>query len=363
VAIPTYQGALHIHTAIESVIAQTMMAPAMTCRLLLIDDHSEDGTLLSADLAVRGSGLRSRLMRNPARLGLAGNWNRCMRESETEWVAFLHQDDCWESGHLWAHAQAAAAFPEAGIIAGPAGTIDAAGAVVPEVAGMTGQILKPPERPPDSTWSALESGAHVRAWSFQPGDFVEHLISGNPLRCSAVSIRAAAFESLGGFDARWNYVVDWDLWLRMARAFPVVWVESSRGGKTSLAWCRWHGANESHRQRRGRTDLEEIEQLFHVTEQIDRPKLGDRWQRLDQRRRAWLARAYLNRAQELGWRAGEVEQGLVCLDRAKQWDPRGTRLLGSDWRGRFQLVLLERLPGLVRGLRGGRRRTAIMENE
>ena len=94
------------------------------------------------------------------------------------------------------------------------------------------------------------------------------MVEGNPLRCSAVTIRRAAFEDVGGFDPSLRYVLDWDFWLRVSRRWKVAWL-----ARPSVS-VRWHGASETHRFKTGTADLEEsarmLETLFSV-DLKDRP--------------------------------------------------------------------------------------------
>jgi hypothetical protein len=140
-------------------------------------------------------------------------------------------------------------------------------------------------------------------------------------------------------------VVDWDFWLRVARAFQTVWVEYA----LPTTFVRWHAESETHRFRRGTADLEEIERLFAKMERVDRPACASRWPTLDLARRAWLARAYVNRAQSLGWTAGDPGRGLRCLRRACALD-RATvaRSIATDPKFAAQIAAMLLAPGLVR---------------
>ena len=87
VVIPAWNGVAYIADAIESVLGQTF-APL---KLVVIDDASTDGT---REVVKRyGSDPRVELMRNPANLGMAGNWNRCLDAVHTEYFMVLCQDD------------------------------------------------------------------------------------------------------------------------------------------------------------------------------------------------------------------------------------------------------------------------------
>lgn len=88
ICVPTFNGATYLHQAIESARTQTFA----DFELLIVDDDSSDDTLaVAAEFARIDS--RIRVHRNPRRLGLAGNWNRCLELASGEWIKFLFQDD------------------------------------------------------------------------------------------------------------------------------------------------------------------------------------------------------------------------------------------------------------------------------
>jgi len=263
VALPTCNGARHLREALAGLRDQA----GVDFDLIVSDDRSDDDT---PALARELLGDRVRVAINPERLGLAGNWNRCVALSRTPLVAVFHQDDVMRPGHLAAHLAAFNADPDLGLIASAADVIDAEGREVPAtVVGRGG--CGPLDR------------------RFAAGAFAAALAVENPLRCSAVTIGATAHAEAGGFDPSYRYVVDWDFWLRVARRRPVAWL-----ARPTVA-VRWHPASETHRFQTGTTDLDETARLLDDLYRRDAASLnhprGLR-RRADQR----LARAYLNRA-------------------------------------------------------------------
>ena len=108
-------------------------------------------------------------------------------------------------GHLAAHVAAFAGDEAIGLVASASEVIDERGDPVAEtVVGRGG--LGPVNR------------------IFPAGTLASAMVEGNPLRCSAVTIRRAAFDDVGGFDPRFRYVVDWDFWLRVSRRWKVAWL-------------------------------------------------------------------------------------------------------------------------------------------
>jgi hypothetical protein len=148
---------------------------------------------------------------------------------------------------------------------------------------------------------------------YEPGELAGAMVGGNPLRCSAVTLRRAAFEDVGGFDPSFRYVVDWDFWLRLSRQWRVAWL-----ARQSVR-VRWHPASETHRFQAGTADLDETARLMETLFTVDLKDRPD----VDRLRRAAgarLARAFLNRAHD-ALRAGRIELARNALRRGVRLAP------------------------------------------
>jgi len=287
--------------------------------LLICDDRSDDETLSLVQSEVGG---RARIDVNPERLGLARNWNRCVTLSRTPLVTIFHQDDLMRPGHLAAHLKAFEAAPQAGLVASAVEMIDAQGRSLPG--------------------SVVESGGlGASDRRFAAGELLPSLAVSNPLRCSAVTLRAEAHQRLGGFDASYRYVVDWEFWLRIAREFEVCWL-----AKPTVA-MRWHSASETHRFKKGTADLEETEQLIDqiLAAGIPGPALKDLRRSADRR----LSRAFLNRSHE-ALRAGNPVLARRCLDHSFSLSPAIVKTIARDPRLALQIGLLAIAPRLAASL-------------
>ncbi len=298
VAVPTFNGARHLSEALRGVLTQE----GVEWDLLVVDDRSEDGTL---DVVREMAGDRARVVVNSERLGLGGNWNRCVALSETEWVSVFHQDDVMLAGHLAEQARVIAMRPDLGMVCSGGAVIDENGAAVVE------SVVE---------WPVVSGGDRV----FEVGEFVRELAVGNPVRCSAVSLSRAAHEVLGGFDAAWKYAIDWEFWARMARRYPVGW----RSRRTIAV--RWHGASETHRFATGTLDLDEqarlIAEILGSSGWLDASSLCQEAERR-------LARGYVRRA----YQAARAGDGDLCR-----------RAMGEAW-GRSPGVVGRFLMTDVRG--------------
>lgn len=331
VAIPTYNGRAYIEQALRSVLAQD--PPPF--ELIVCDDRSEDETL---EVVRRLAGDRAQVVVNSERLGLAGNWNRCVELAATDWVAVFHQDDVMRPGHLALHAAVIAELADPGataFVGGQAEAIDEVGETLdPRVidwgvvdakrGGYERQVVL------NELWRVLEYGV---------GEFLRELAVSNPVRCSAVTLNRSHHRAIGGFDPAWKYALDWDYWVRAARAAGVAWVVAA-GAQPTVAF-RWHGGSETHRFRVGTLDLDEQARLLESLFAND----GAHWSDARGLKRAAnerLARGYLNRA----YVAAKAGDGMLCRRALKEaWSywpgicglilthPRLAARLASGWVG------------------------------
>jgi glycosyltransferase involved in cell wall biosynthesis len=311
VAIPTMNGSRHLPETLRSILAQ--MGPAFD--LLLCDDRSDDGTPIVAQSM---AGDRIRIVVNSERLGLAGNWNQCVALSYAPIVAVVHQDDVLRPGHIAAHVAAFEENPSVGLVASASEVIDVEGNPVPA--------------------SVVERGGlGLIDHTFAPGESLPVLAAGNPLRCSAVSIRLVAHAEVGGFDPALRYVVDWDFWLKVTRRWSLSW------RATPTVDVRWHDESETHRFTKGTLDLEETERVSAAVLSMlkeDGQPIGPPASEVRRR----LARAYLNRAQ-VALRVGDGHLSRRCLKRAIHLWPGVVGTTAADPRLLAQMAAVWALPG------------------
>jgi len=306
VAMPTCNGARHLREALASLKSQG----EVPFDLVVSDDRSADDTLA---IVREAFGDRARVSVNSERLGLAGNWNRCVTLSRTPLVAVFHQDDVIRPGHLSAHLAAFAATPDLGLIASACGVVDDTGREVPEsVVGRGG--CGPVDR------------------VFAAGSFASALAVENPLRCSGVTLASAAHAAVGGFDPSYRYVVDWDFWLKVGRSYSVAWL-----ARPTVA-IRWHSSSETHRFKTGLDDLEETARLVDDLARRDGPTLPDS-RHLRRKADRRLARAYLNRA-HVALKAGDTPLARRALGRSLALSPRLLAKIALDPRLAAQCVIL-----------------------
>lgn len=184
--VTTYNYARFIAGAIECVLQQTRRPD----EIVVVDDGSTDET---ADIVARyaAQGVRYVYKENG---GAGSARNRGIRETTGDLLAFLDADDRWVREKTALQLDHFSRYPCAGLVTG-------------------------------SMWELYEDGrpplyvGHkpVGAENLYHEVVVENTV-GNP---STTMIRRACFERVGLFDETLRLGQDWDMWIRIAREFPI----------------------------------------------------------------------------------------------------------------------------------------------
>jgi glycosyltransferase involved in cell wall biosynthesis len=205
VVIPCYNQAHFLGEAIESVLSQTY--PHF--EIVVVDDGSTDNT---SEVASGYPPDKVRLIRQENK-GLSAARNAGLYQSRSEYVVFLDSDDRLLPGALEVGVRELEAHPECAFVSGHIRRIAADGS----------PLRTPPQ--------ALHK-AHVE------GDHYARLLRYNYIWTpGSVMYRRSVFDSVGGFDPSVNATADWDLYLRVARDYPV-----HHHGEVVLDYRR-HGAS------------------------------------------------------------------------------------------------------------------------
>jgi glycosyltransferase involved in cell wall biosynthesis len=186
VVIPTHNRRDRLLKAIASVKRQTW--PHV--EIVVVDDGSNDGTFARLkDMAACDSALR--VIRNETSQGGAGARNQGIAAASGRWIAFLDDDDLWLPAKL-----------EKQLV-----------------------LLKANE-----SASAASCSFFVRAplrrrrvVRVNPDVSEQEMLRGNCFGGASVCFTSAGMlKGIGGFDATLRSGQDWDLWLRLSRAGPIV---------------------------------------------------------------------------------------------------------------------------------------------
>lgn len=202
--IPTYNRPAFLREALASVLAQTYQ----DSETIVVDDGStpaaRDATRQLVDEYARARSCPIRYLFQPHQ-GVSAARNRGVAASRGALLAFLDSDDIWQPEKL-AHQ---VAFFEA---------------------QPTAQICQTQE-----TWIRHGVRVNPRKKHRKPqGDIFVQSLADCLVSPSAVMLRRALFERMGGFDEQLPACEDYDLWLRISVQEPVYLIDTplvlKRGG-------------------------------------------------------------------------------------------------------------------------------------
>ena len=213
VMLPTFEPDEKLLAALRSVLAQALPPAAM--QITVVDDASTPGLTRSLVRTADPDG-RVEVVEHEQRLGLAGNWNRAIALARGELVHLLHQDDYVRPGFFAAIDRGLRAAPGAGRAFCRSRIVDGAG------------------RP-------IKASSRLRWLAGLIPDWLPAIAERQRIQTPAAVVRRSTYETLGGFRPELSQAVDWEMWVRIAAAYPV-WYEPR-----CLAVYRRHPGNESTR--------------------------------------------------------------------------------------------------------------------
>jgi glycosyltransferase involved in cell wall biosynthesis len=191
VVMPAYDAAATIDAAIVSVLRQTVR----DFELIVVDDGSTDGTLDRVRL-LQADGRVTLL--EQANSGPAAARNAGIAVARAPIVSVIDSDDLWLPTYLEVMGSALNRDPRAGFAYTDAWVLDDARGLVARRTAMSGQ--RPPSpTPPD------------------PKRFLLELLDRNFVYTSA-SIPREVLVEVGGYDERFRYGEDFELWLRIVES-------------------------------------------------------------------------------------------------------------------------------------------------
>jgi glycosyltransferase involved in cell wall biosynthesis len=199
VVIPCYNQAHFLGEAIESVFSQSYR----NFEVIVVDDGSTDNT---SEVASRYEEVR--LVRQENR-GLSGARNRGLAEAEGEYLVFLDSDDRLLPEALESGLRCFEARPECALIAGHANIIRADGSF---------RMVLKHESPDNHPYVGLLEICHISP-------------------PASAMYRASVFETIGGFASGVDASADYEMYLRVARHFPLCRYDEV------VAEYRFHGEN------------------------------------------------------------------------------------------------------------------------
>ena len=187
VIVPAYNSADYTVETVESILAQTYT----DYEILVIDDGSTDHT--RETLAPYGDRIKYIYKENG---GACSARNLGLEMSQGEYIACLDCDDLWLPEKLEKSVAVLDADPMLAFVFSRCYTIDAKGDTIDEV-----------------------------GYSFDPDDTYRCLLYENYVIAPTVLMRRACLDRVGCFDESIFIPADWDLWLRLAKHFPIASID------------------------------------------------------------------------------------------------------------------------------------------
>jgi glycosyltransferase involved in cell wall biosynthesis len=213
VMIPTYRPPPeYLAETIHAVLAQRGSDTGM--EVVVVDDASPDIDTPALVRSIAGDSVRCEIHRDNR--GLAVNWNRCIARARGQLIHILHQDDVVRPGFYSALEKTYRDNPNVGMVFCRHELIDGAGIS----AGL-------------SNLEKADAGVIP--------DWLEKIASRQRLQCPSVVVPKRVYSAIGPFRDDLRYIIDWEMWIRIAARFDVAYVPEV------LAAYRVHGGSETSR--------------------------------------------------------------------------------------------------------------------
>lgn len=213
VMLPTHEPGALLTLALTSVLAQAPEPHVM--QIAVVDDGSRPGVVhdIVRELDPRG---RVEIFEHGQRLGLCGNWNRAVALARGELIHLLHQDDYVMPGF---YERLNAGFRRRADIG---------------MAFCRSRLV-------DAEGRRLKTTSQLRWMPGVLSQWLPKIAERQRVQTPSAIVARHTYETLGGYRPDLKLAVDWEMWVRIAAAYPV-WYEPR-----SLAAYRRHAANETTR--------------------------------------------------------------------------------------------------------------------
>jgi glycosyltransferase involved in cell wall biosynthesis len=193
VIIPTYNYGIYIDKSIDSVLSQTYT----DFEIIVVDDGSTDNTKTIIETKYRDK-VKYIYQENK---GAPAARNRAARESKGEYLAFLDSDDSFFADNIEKKVAALEKNPTIGMVYSD------------------GNYIMGNSTNKSSNYKLSAAGAKLS------GDISLMLLKGYRIESSAVVLRAACFNKVGGFDEEIVGLDDYDLFLRISFIFNALFID------------------------------------------------------------------------------------------------------------------------------------------
>lgn len=189
--VPLHNKGPYLEEALRSVLQQSRPVHA----IYVADDASaDDGPQIALRLAARDERIHYLPSPSCTPAGPGATRNRAIKAGSSEFIAFLDADDWWDDNYLERQTALMTSL-QTGLVHSATKTHGGAGGHQDVSVWIPG-----PLPPSDQQFESVRSGDY-------------------PIGCpSAVVVRRAVLEQVGGFPEDIRYGEDWDTWARMATA-------------------------------------------------------------------------------------------------------------------------------------------------
>ena len=194
VVMPVHAGAEWIEATLESVAAE----PAQGLEIIVIDSSPDDAT--AAIVERFAERLPLQLLRRPDVKPWQTKTNMGVSQAKADYACILHQDDLWLPGRVEGVRRWIERAPEAALHLAPSRLIDRNGRTL-------GRWTCP--LPPEQ--------------KLDPQFLLQRLLVQNFVSVPAPVFRRSAWLDCGGMDEQLWYTPDWDIWVKLGGAGPVVY--------------------------------------------------------------------------------------------------------------------------------------------
>ncbi|UPH89159.1 glycosyltransferase family 2 protein [Synechococcus sp. NB0720_010] len=258
IILPVYGRSELLGPALESVLQ--LQDPGW--QLLIADDGSDADTqaFIKGWIDSQNHDTRVQWVRRPQNLGLFGNLNRAIEESQSEWVLLLCSDDLLLPHAIERINEMCERWSDAGLILSTYESINEDGS----------------PRPADSAWHHAQVSQETSL--VQPERFVPALLRLGSLNgnLSGMAFSRSHWRAAGPFREDWRHAADWEWLLRATERQPVVL------NRVPIAQVRTHERQLSNSNRRSGHELQEVASV--VQQLREHPLLSD-----EPRRHRWAA--------------------------------------------------------------------------
>ena len=240
IILPVYGRSQLLGPAMESVLQ--LQDPGW--QLLIADDGSDADTqaFIQSWIDSQNHDTRVRWVRRPQNLGLFGNLNRAIEESQSEWVLLLCSDDLLLPHAIGRIHEMCERWSDAGLILSTYESINEDGS----------------PRPADSAWhhdQVSPETALVPPERFVPALLQLGSLNGN---LSGMAFSRSHWRAAGPFREDWRHAADWEWLIRASGIKPIVI------NRTAIATVRTHSKQLSNENRRSGHEVTEVGEVVRI---------------------------------------------------------------------------------------------------